>query len=151
LERLPELAKDIICCCLLQVIPSIVCVLLGQPPHILQPAADIATYVHGFVRLLIAVALPMPYKWPWQAGDSSSDSGPPDVPAKDLLVLVAVTFTTVSDKSDRSGSGSCAHAAQPSAACGLAGLHVASLCASDDMFLWPLAYQSLHLIFYATL
>jgi hypothetical protein len=74
----------------------------------LQPAAVIATYVHGFVRLMIAVALPMPYQWPWQVVDSSSNGRAPDMAAKDLLVLVAVTFAMVSDTNDRSGSGSSA-------------------------------------------
>jgi hypothetical protein len=87
-----------------RVVPSIVCVLLGQPPHILHPAAVIATHVHGFVKALIALAVPVPCKWPWQQAASSSgaaasvvlDPLSPDSAAKDLLVLVTVTFTMVS-------------------------------------------------------
>lgn len=70
------------------VVPSIVCVLLDQPPHILQPAAVIAAYVHGVVRMMIAVAVPMSDSlFAWQEGSSA------DVQAEDLLLLVAVTFT----------------------------------------------------------
>jgi hypothetical protein len=77
-----------------KVVPSIVCVLLGQPLHILQPATVIATHVHGAVRTLIALALPIPMQWPWLPDLSSGDPA-----AQDLLVLVAVTFVLVSGAS----------------------------------------------------
>lgn len=85
-----------------RVVPSIVCVLLGQPPHILHPAAVIATHVHGLVKALIALAVPIPCKWPWQQAVSGGAAGvldplsQADSSAKDLLVLVTVTFTMVS-------------------------------------------------------
>jgi hypothetical protein len=83
-----------------KVIPAIVCVLLGQPPHILQPAAVMAAHVGWFVRAFIAMALPLPCSWPWELGwgggggvGVSLDA----VSAQELLLLVAVTFTMVSD------------------------------------------------------
>lgn len=78
-----------------KVIPAIVCVLLGQPPHILQPAAVIAAYVHGCIKLLTVLAVPVFSNWRQQSGVSGG-RGDVDSQTKDLLVLVAVTFTLVS-------------------------------------------------------
>lgn len=74
-----------------RVMPSIVCALLAQPDHIIQAALAIATHVQAVVRVLISVALPLPMRWPWDFPPT------PDTVAKDLLMLVAVTFTMVGE------------------------------------------------------
>jgi hypothetical protein len=76
------------------VVPSIVCVLKMQPAHILHPAAVIATHVHGVVKCLVALAVPMPLHWPW-ASTGAAPTAAADLLTKDLLMLVATTFTMV--------------------------------------------------------
>lgn len=81
-----------------KVIPAIVCVLLGQPPHILQPAAVMATHVGWSIRTMIALAVPFPCSWPWElsaSGARGTGGCPYSSVAQELLLLVAVTFTMV--------------------------------------------------------